>query len=110
MEEVLDTYQRDFAENEVLVCMDETRRQQTKETRLPRPVRPGQPEIVDYEYERNGTAHLFLAFAPNENWRTVVSTPPPTDDESFFLTGSDPALFRAPFTRLRPRTGCTGSV
>ncbi len=41
MEEVLDTYQRDFAEDEVLVCMDETRRQQTKETRLPRPVRPG---------------------------------------------------------------------
>ncbi len=74
MEEVLDTYQRDFAENEVLVCMDETRRQQTKETRLPRPVRPGQPEIVDYEYERNGTANLFLAFAPNDNWRTVNVT------------------------------------
>ncbi len=74
MEEVRDTYQRDFAEDEVWVCRDETRRQQTKETRLPRPVRPGQPEIVDYEYERNGTAHLFLAFAPNENWRTVNVT------------------------------------
>ncbi len=73
-EEVLDTDQRDFAENEVWVCMDETRRQQTKETRLPRPVRSGQPEIVDYEYERNGTAHLFLAFAPNENGRTVNVT------------------------------------
>ncbi len=66
MEEVLDTDPRDVAEDEVRVCMDETRRQQTKETRLPRPVRPGPPEIVDYEYERNGTAHLFLAFAPNE--------------------------------------------
>ncbi len=33
---------------------------------------------------------------------------PPTDDESFFLTGSDPAWFRAPFPRSRPRTGCTG--
>ncbi len=79
MEEVLDTYQRDFAEDEVWVCMDETSRQQTKETRLPRPVRPGQPEIVDYEYERNGTANLFLAFAPNErrsssgNSRTILS-------------------------------------
>ncbi len=39
----------------------------------------------------------------------TVSTHPPTDDESFFLTGSDPALSRAPFTRSRPRTGCTGS-
>ncbi len=37
-------------------------------------MRPGPPEIVDYEYERNGTAHLFLAFAPNETWRTVNVT------------------------------------
>ena len=74
MEEVLDPYQRDVAEDEVWVCMDEARRQQTKETRLPRPVRPGPPEIVDYEYERNGTAHLFLVFAPNENGRTVNVT------------------------------------
>ena len=74
MEEMLDTDQRDFTEDEVRVCRDETRRQPTKEIRLPRPVRPGQPEIVDYEYERNGTAHLFLAFAPNENWRTVNVT------------------------------------
>ena len=59
---------------EVWVGMDETSRQQTKETRLPCPVRPGQPEIVDYEYERNGTANLFLAFAPNENGRTVKVT------------------------------------
>ncbi len=37
-----------------------------------------------------------------------IYSPPPTDDESFFLTGSDPAWFRAPFPRSRPRTGCTG--
>ncbi len=40
----------------------------------PNPPSPGQPEVVDYEYERNGTANLFLAFAPNENWRTVKVT------------------------------------
>ncbi len=34
--DVLDIYQRDFAKDEVLVCMDETSRQQTKETRIPR--------------------------------------------------------------------------
>ncbi len=73
-EEVRYTDQRDVAEDEVLICMDETRRQPTKETRLPRPVQPGQPEILDYEYERNGTAHLFLGFASNENWRTVNVT------------------------------------
>ncbi len=70
-EEVRDPDPREVAEDEVRVCRDETRRQPTKEPRLPRPVRPGPPEIVDYEYERNGTAHLFLAFAPNETWRTV---------------------------------------
>ncbi len=46
--------------------------------------------------------------------RSIVSvqgiySPPPTDDESFFLTGSDPAWFRAPFPRSRPRTGGAGS-
>ncbi len=74
MEDVLDIYQRDFVGDEVLVCMDETSRQQTKETRIPRLVWPGQPEVVDYEYKRNGTANLFMAFAPNENWRTVKVT------------------------------------
>ncbi len=42
------------------------------------------------------------------SYQTRIYSPPPTDDESFFLTGSDPAWFRAPFPRSRPRTGCTG--
>ncbi len=39
-----------------------------------------------------------------------VSTHPPTDDESFFLTGSDPAFSLVPLTRSRPMTGgaCSG--
>ncbi len=43
-----------------------------------------------------------------DQFMPVSTHPPPTDDESFFLTGSDPAWFRAPFPRSRPRTGCTG--
>ncbi|MCY4347344.1 MAG: hypothetical protein OXC17_11200 [Aestuariivita sp.] len=35
IEDVLSVYQRDFAADTVLVCMDETLRQQTKETRTP---------------------------------------------------------------------------
>ena len=38
MEDVLDTYQRSYDDNEVLVCMDETSRQLVRETRVPRPV------------------------------------------------------------------------
>ena len=41
MEDVLEVYQRQFGDNEVLVCLDETSKQQVKETRLPRPPRPG---------------------------------------------------------------------
>ena len=52
--------------NEVLVCLDETSKQQVKETRLPRPLRPGSAVAYDYEYERNGVSNLFMLFAPLE--------------------------------------------
>ena len=35
MEDVLEVYQRPYDGNEVLVCMDETSKQQVKETRNP---------------------------------------------------------------------------
>ena len=55
MEDVLEVYQRPYDENEVLVCMDETSKQQVKETRVPRPTAPGAVSAYDYEYERNGS-------------------------------------------------------
>ena len=51
MEDVLDVYSRDYDAGTVLVCLDETSKQQTKETRTPLPVRPGQPAGYDFEYE-----------------------------------------------------------
>ena len=74
MEDVLDVYHRDYGEDEVLVCMDETSRQQVKETRVPRPARPGEAAVYDYEYERNGTSNLFMLFAPLEGRRRVEVT------------------------------------
>jgi hypothetical protein len=32
------------------------------------------PARVDHEYERNGTANLFMMFAPLEGWRHVKVT------------------------------------
>ena len=55
-------------------CLDETSKQQVKETRLPRPARPGAAGIYDYEYERNGVSNLFMLFAPLEGWRRVEVT------------------------------------
>ena len=74
MEDVLDVYHRDYGEDEVLVCMDETSRQHVKETRTPRPARPGAAAVYDYEYERNGTSNLFMLFAPLAGWRRVEVT------------------------------------
>ena len=74
MEDVLEVYHRDYAEDEVLVCMDETSRQQVRETRAPRPAAPGAPAVYDHEYERNGTSNLFMLFAPLEGWRRVEVT------------------------------------
>ena len=41
---------------------------------MPIPAKPGQPARHDYEYERNGTANLFMMFAPLEGWRHVEVT------------------------------------
>ena len=74
MEDVLEVYHRQYGDNEVLVCLDETSKQQVKETRLPRPARPGAAGSYDYEYERNGVSNLFMLFAPLEGWRRVEVT------------------------------------
>ena len=74
MEDVLTTDQREYDDDTVLVGVDETSKQQTKETRTPRPTKPGHPAIYDYEYERNGTANLFMSYAPSERWRHVKVT------------------------------------
>lgn len=74
MEDVLDVYQRTFNDDEVLVCMDETSQQQTREIRTPLPTRPGETEKYDFEYERNGVSNLFMLFAPLEGWRHVKVT------------------------------------
>ncbi len=74
MEDVLDVYTQPHDPEMPLVCLDETSKQLVSETRTPIPMKPGQPERVDYEYERNGTANLFMLFAPLEGWRHVEVT------------------------------------
>ena len=57
-----------------MVCLDETSKQLLCETRVPVPMKMGRPARFDYEYERNGTANLFMLFAPLEGWRRVKVT------------------------------------
>ena len=74
MEDVLEVYVRPHDPARPLVCLDETSKQLVAEIRTPLPVRPGQPARHDYEYQRNGTANLFMLFAPLEGWRHVEVT------------------------------------
>ena len=62
MEDVLDVYKRPYDPLNPVVCIDETNKQLIKKIRIP--CAPGQPEIVDYEYERNGVANVFMIFEP----------------------------------------------
>lgn len=74
MEDVLDVYKRPFDEKRPVVCMDESSKQLTKETRTPIPEQPGQPERYDTEYERNGTGNIFLASEPLAGKRQIKIT------------------------------------
>ena len=74
MEDVLEVYTRPCDRDYPLVCLDESSKQLIAETRLAIPMKPGRPARFDYEYERNGTANLFMMFAPLEGWRHVKVT------------------------------------
>lgn len=72
MEDVLEVYRRPHDPARPVVCVDETTKQLLKETRTPVAMRKGRPQRVDYEYERNGTASVFMIFAPLEGRREAL--------------------------------------
>jgi len=74
MEDVLDLYAQPLDPAAPVVCMDEQPVQLVKDTRPPVPAAPGQPARVDYEYERAGTANIFLFCEPLSGWRQVAAT------------------------------------
>jgi hypothetical protein len=74
MEDVLTVYTRPRDLDFPLVCFDEASKQLIAETRETIKMKPGRPARADYEYERHGTANLFMFFAPLEGWRHVKVT------------------------------------
>ena len=74
MEDVLEVYQRPANPQAPVVCMDEQPVQLVKELRSPIPAAPGRPKRVDNEYERNGTANIFVFTEPLVGWRQVTAT------------------------------------
>ena len=56
-----------------VLCMDEQPVQLLKETREPIAGTKKHPRRVDYEYERAGTASLFMFCEPLSGWRQVTA-------------------------------------
>jgi len=74
MEDVLDLYAEPYDPRRPKVNFDEKSVQLIAETRTSWPAQPGQPARIDYEYQRNGTANLFVMCEPQAGWRHVVVT------------------------------------
>jgi hypothetical protein len=73
MEEVLETYAKPYDPACPVVCMDEQPVQLVKETRKPIPATAKHPRRVDYEYERAGTASIFMFTEPLAGWREATA-------------------------------------
>ena len=76
MEQVLDLYQKPYDPDCPVVCMDEQPVQLVKETRPPMAATKKRPRRVDYEYERAGTASVFLFSEPLAGWRQATARGP----------------------------------
>jgi hypothetical protein len=74
MEDVLDLYEEPYDRKSPTVCLDEKPVVLHADVHLPVPVEAGQPERVDYEYERKGTRNLFVMVEPLAGWRHVEVT------------------------------------
>jgi hypothetical protein len=74
MEDVLEVYHRPHDPARPMVCMDECSKQLIAEVRDPLLPRPGQIAKYDSEYERRGTANIFMAVEPLAGKRTVRIT------------------------------------
>jgi len=64
MEDILTLYKLPYNPDVPLICMDETSKQLTKETRCELDAKPGKPACYDFEYELNGVRNLFMFYEP----------------------------------------------
>ena len=74
MEDVLEVYHRPYDAERPVVCLDECSKQLIGEVRDPLPPQPGRVAKEDSEYERKGTANVFMAVEPLAGQRTTQVT------------------------------------
>jgi hypothetical protein len=75
MEDVLETYEKAYDPACPVVCMDEQPVQLVGETRVPIAATKDHPERIDYEYERLGTASIFMFAEPLSGFRQATARP-----------------------------------
>ena len=73
MEQVLETYEKPYDSACPVLCMDEQPVQLIKEIRPPIKATAAHPQRVDYEYERAGTASIFMFTEPLAGWRQATA-------------------------------------
>jgi len=73
MEDVLEVYTWPDRDDIRIVCMDEVSTQLLDDVRAPIPAQSGQLARQDYEYERCGTANIFLGFEPLRGQRWTMA-------------------------------------
>ncbi len=75
MEAVLDLYEQPYDARRPVVCFDERPVQLHSHIGEPEPMRAGEPRREDYEYKRQGTCSVLVAFEPLRGWRTLWVLP-----------------------------------
>lgn len=71
MEDVLDIYERPYNPKRPVICFDERPCQLIGDVITPIPLKPGSSKKEHYEYIRNGTCCIFLAFEPRAGKRVT---------------------------------------
>lgn len=71
MEDVLDLYEQPYDPKHPVICFDERPCQLIGDAIIPIPIKPGSPKKEHYEYVRNGTCCVFLAFEPLAGKRLI---------------------------------------
>jgi len=71
MEDVLDLYEQPYDPLRPVICMDERPCQLIDDVIVPIPMKPGKPRKRDYEYRRNGTCCILIAFEPKTGKRFI---------------------------------------
>jgi len=73
LEDVLETYEKAYDPQQPVLCMDEQPVQWLQETQVPIAATTQHGKRVDDEYERHGTASIFLFAEPLSGFRQATA-------------------------------------